>query len=385
MPQPIKRKRGNNFSTETFKEVRQKIRQLEASLSDKSNLNNIVDIFNYCKSSNPQIAHAAIHSLNRVFTTLLMKGDLRKPKTIDESSAKVKVQLWLREQYTDYVSYLRSLLESDEPGLQLPALNILMGIIKSESENTMNSSGAYHFANNVYGLVVKEIITNTNFNEHLRKELVDKYLNVYDDLRHYFFKDAAEIMEHAYKDTKEMTKKSKDTNENKRLKLSEEQEDLHLMASNVFTILESIRTMPTEASEINEFWTVNPNRYETKSNKNKKMDDILGDEGLLSDSEVEEAQTEDKNEKTKKKRKHPLLQLNIHKRGFSDCWLTFFKLPLTEEMYKKILLILHKRILPHLTEPKLLMDFLTDSYNVGGAVSLLALNGLFTLIIDHNL
>jgi U3 small nucleolar RNA-associated protein 19 len=38
-----------------------------------------------------------------------------------------------------------------------------------------------------------------------------------------------------------------------------------------------------------------------------------------------------------------------------------------------------------MAEPKLLMDFLTDSYNVGGAVSLLALNGLFTLITEHNL
>ncbi|KAI9481613.1 MAG: hypothetical protein EXX96DRAFT_595322 [Benjaminiella poitrasii] len=381
MPQPIKRKRGNGSSTENFKEIRQNIRQLEAGLSDKSNLNNIVEIFKYCKSSNPQIVHAAIHSLNRVFTALLMKGDLRKPKVSDESSAKAKVQLWLREQYTDYLSHLRSLLQNDEPGLQLPALNILMGIIKSESENTMNTSGAYHFANNVYGLIVREILSNPNFNEHLRKELVEKYLNVYDDLRHYFFKDAAEIIEHAYQNNKSSAKKT--TKESKKQKLSEPQDDLRLMAKNVFSIIEGIRTMPTEASEINEFWTVNPIKYEPKSNKTRKTDDLLGDEGLLSDSDADDEPEE--GEKTKKKRKHPLLQLNVHKRGFSDCWLNFFKLPLTEEMYKQILLILHKRILPHLYEPKLLMDFLTDSYNVGGAVSLLALNGLFTLIIDHNL
>lgn len=154
-----------------------------------------------------------------------------------------------------------------------------------------------------------------------------------------------------------------------------------MIAYNVFAVIENIRTMPTEASEIDEFWTVNPGKYEVKSEKDK-TDDLLGDEGLLSESEGEEGQEE---QTKKKKKKHPLLQLLVHKRGFSECWINFLKLPLTEEMYKKILLILHKRLLPHMTEPKLLMDFLTSSYNVGGAVSLLALNGLFTLITEHNL
>jgi U3 small nucleolar RNA-associated protein 19 len=36
-------------------------------------------------------------------------------------------------------------------------------------------------------------------------------------------------------------------------------------------------------------------------------------------------------------------------------------------------------------DPKKLIDFLTDSYNIGGVISLLALNGLFVLIHQHNL
>lgn len=196
-------------------------------------------------------------------------------------------------------------------------------------------------------------------------------------------------MEQAYNKNEKIIK----AKTNKRIKLSAEEEgreDLRLLARNVFAILEGIRTMPTEASEIDEFWTVNPNKYDPKPEKPKE-DDLLGDEGLLSDSDVEEVEkTVDttgmsKKQKRALKRKHPLLQLNIHKRGFSDCWVSLLRLPLTEDMYKKILLILHKRILPHMYEPKLLMDFLMDSFNVGGAVSLLALNGLFTLITEHSL
>lgn len=40
---------------------------------------------------------------------------------------------------------------------------------------------------------------------------------------------------------------------------------------------------------------------------------------------------------------------------------------------------------PWFTRPELLMDFLTDSYNEGGAISLLALSGLFYLIQEKNL
>jgi len=38
-----------------------------------------------------------------------------------------------------------------------------------------------------------------------------------------------------------------------------------------------------------------------------------------------------------------------------------------------------------MTNPVRLIDFLTDAYNEGGAISLLALNGLFTLMNEHNL
>ncbi|KAI9279872.1 hypothetical protein BY458DRAFT_431465 [Sporodiniella umbellata] len=378
MPQTNKRKRDS--ATEDFKQVRQRLRTLEAGLSDKANLNNFVEMFKYAKSENAQIVHAAIHALHRAFTVFLMKGELQKVKN-EQPSAKEKVQMWLRGQYVDFLTYVRSLLSNDEPGLQLPALNILMNNLKSESENEMNSKGSYQFANHVYGPIVKAIATNVNFNDHLRKELIDKYLNVYDDLRHYFLRNAADVMNRAYKNKgKPQETKQK---QSKKAKTEEMPDDLRLIASNVLSILENITTMPTEGSEIDEFWTANPNQYEEKSDKKTKTEDeeLLGDEGLLSDSgEEDEEQTSGS-----KKRSHPLLLLSVHRRDFSECWINLLRLPLSEELYRKILLILHKRILPHMTEPKLLMDFLTDSYNIGGAVSLLALNGLFTLITEHNL
>uniref|UniRef100_A0A8B9HLD6 CCAAT-binding factor domain-containing protein n=1 Tax=Astyanax mexicanus TaxID=7994 RepID=A0A8B9HLD6_ASTMX len=78
-------------------------------------------------------------------------------------------------------------------------------------------------------------------------------------------------------------------------------------------------------------------------------------------------------------------KLKEHRRAFEQMWLTFLKYKLPGGMYKKVLVILHDTIMPHMSDPTLMIDFLTAAYDVGGAVSLLALNGLFVLIHKHNL
>ncbi|CAK9211845.1 unnamed protein product [Sphagnum troendelagicum] len=78
----------------------------------------------------------------------------------------------------------------------------------------------------------------------------------------------------------------------------------------------------------------------------------------------------------------------FHKRQrsrLSKAWLSFLKLPLPLDIYKKVLAQLHKRVIPFLSNPILLSDFLTSSYNVGGLISVMALNGLFILITSHGL
>jgi len=74
--------------------------------------------------------------------------------------------------------------------------------------------------------------------------------------------------------------------------------------------------------------------------------------------------------------------------NFSNLWIDFFWLLGREsnvEIYKRVLIILHERVMPHLTKPLLLTDFLMESYDVGGSISLLALNGVFHLIHKYNL
>ena len=74
------------------------------------------------------------------------------------------------------------------------------------------------------------------------------------------------------------------------------------------------------------------------------------------------------------------------KKSFSSLWEDFIKLNSKDvDLYKRMLIILHDKVMPQLIRPLMLTDFLVESYNVGGSISLLALNGVFLLIDKYNL
>lgn len=73
------------------------------------------------------------------------------------------------------------------------------------------------------------------------------------------------------------------------------------------------------------------------------------------------------------------------KKIYSSMWLRFLKIKLPGALYRRVLLCLDEKILPCMEYPLLLTDFLMDSYNIGGVISILALNGLFFLMVKHNL
>ena len=70
---------------------------------------------------------------------------------------------------------------------------------------------------------------------------------------------------------------------------------------------------------------------------------------------------------------------------FSNTWLSFLSLEPSDDILKRVLANLHEDVMPYMEDPKLLLDFLTDVYNLEGSLALLALNGLFLLIHKYNL
>ena len=84
-------------------------------------------------------------------------------------------------------------------------------------------------------------------------------------------------------------------------------------------------------------------------------------------------------------KRHPLHTLSQHKKQAQEAWMALMRLGLNKPQKKKVLEIMATSIAPWFTKPELLMDFLTDCYNEGGSVSLLALSGVFFLIQERNL
>ncbi|GBB94666.1 hypothetical protein RclHR1_00240014 [Rhizophagus clarus] len=366
-----------------------KIKELEHTISvNKSNYNNIVTLLEYTKDKSPKVIHSAIYALYRIFSPLLSKGELQKPKNENlERDKKGLIKIWLRDNYVQYVNTLCNFLRHEEPGLQIPSLNILLNLLKIESAYLTSASGTHQFSNNHFYHIVEGLIDNENFSEPLKNEFVEKYWNTYDDLRFYFLKNAAKIINFLLDSGKP---KDKVGPVSKKKRLDEKSVDkLNNLMENTFSILEHLRTMPTDASEIDEFWTGHPSPESSNHQENDDCevdsDDMLFDELFNEDFEEEQIKESQKEIPHKKTKKPMLLQLSAHKRVFSDCWLALMKLPMTQESYKKILLIMHKKIIPHMPQPTLLMDYLTESYNAGGVISILALNGLFTLINEYNL
>nr|CAG4641647.1 EOG090X04ZD [Eurycercus lamellatus] len=73
------------------------------------------------------------------------------------------------------------------------------------------------------------------------------------------------------------------------------------------------------------------------------------------------------------------------KKFFSSVWQQLLKYPLTPSLYKRVLVLIPEKVIPHLEKPLLLTDFLMESYGIGGAVSILALHGVFLLMQNYNL
>lgn len=73
------------------------------------------------------------------------------------------------------------------------------------------------------------------------------------------------------------------------------------------------------------------------------------------------------------------------KKLFSSMWIDFLALELSPALYESVLTVLHDKVMPFMSNPLPLSDFLILSYSIGGNISLLALNGLFILMTSYNL
>jgi U3 small nucleolar RNA-associated protein 19 len=106
---------------------------------------------------------------------------------------------------------------------------------------------------------------------------------------------------------------------------------------------------------------------------------------LLSLDTVPQSKDDIKNYHTESQSKSSRPTLQVYKVAAQEAWLATMRAGLDKDQRKAILTTFSYQIAPWFQQPEMLMDFLTDSYDVGGATSLLALSGLYYLISEKNL
>ncbi|KAF5006177.1 hypothetical protein FDECE_7452 [Fusarium decemcellulare] len=158
-------------------------------------------------------------------------------------------------------------------------------------------------------------------NEEVIRAYVEEYAEQYDDIRYFTFNSVKHVIEKNAEDT-----------------------DPSDLFDQFFALLSSLDGVPESAEELEDFYVPKP-----------------------------------------KKKAHPLRSVTQHKKQGQEAWLALMMLVDEKEQRKQILDIMSTVIAPWFTKPELLSDFLTDSYDAGGSMSLLALSGVFYLISERNL
>ncbi|XP_041826839.1 nucleolar complex protein 4 homolog [Melanotaenia boesemani] len=305
---------------------------VECVLESKKHANDVFEILGVLQAETEKDVVNAVNASSKLFTALLERKELFMGKLPGEEealsggySAEKKYQIFMRHRYNNCVEMLLEHLNHELYGVKESALCCLMTFAAGEGKHPLEDldwSEHYSFPRELIQAVVDNLLSQTTDNSLLISRF-QEFLEM-EDVRYY-------VMSSIRANVGKVMDKNKGA-------------VLPVYQNNTFTLMCNI-TMPSQESELTNFMV------------------------------KQEAKHED----------WKAAKLFDHKRAFERMWLGFLKYKLPNSMYKKILVILHESILPHMSKPTMLLDFLTAAYEVGGAISLLALNGLFVLMHQHNL
>ncbi|KAM9794192.1 nucleolar complex protein 4 homolog [Syngnathus typhle] len=301
-------------------------------LQSRKHANDVFDIFEFLQSEEENDVVMAINACSNLFCTLLERKELFNGKLPAEDDAlngdyhaEDKYRIFMRHRYNNCTEMLLEHLSHELHAVQEASLCCLMKFAAGEGKHPLMDldwSEHHSFPRELIQSIVDRMLSQT-MDKSLLISRFYEFLEK-EDVRYY-------VMSSVRGNIGQVMDKSKG-------------EVMPVYQLNVFTLMSNI-SVPKEQSKLSNFMV------------------------------KQEAKHED----------WKAAKLLEHKRTFERMWLGFLKHKLPSNMYKKVLVMLHDAILPHMSEPTMLIDFLTAAYNVGGAISLLALNGLFILVHKHNL
>lgn len=157
----------------------------EKILESRTNFNSIHTLLKYLQNDDgveDEDIIAAV-ALYRVFSRLMARGDLNKPR--ERSGNEATIVQWLKERMYDYERGLFRMLKNVNIGKQSTALTLIMRLVK-EKVSHLNRSEDAIWQNDLFGQLVQTLIEE-QVAEETRAEFVETYIENYDDIRYYTF------------------------------------------------------------------------------------------------------------------------------------------------------------------------------------------------------
>ncbi|XP_039735136.1 nucleolar complex protein 4 homolog [Pteropus medius] len=306
-------------------------RLLEAVLASRGEANAVFDVLAVLQSEDQEEIQDAVRACSRLFGALLERGELFVGQLPPEEmvmagsqGATRKYKVWMRHRYQSCCNRLAELLAHSSFQVTELALSTLMKFVQLEGTHPLEKpkwEGSYLFPRQLFKSVVEGLLSLEEDRSLLLSQFRE-YLE-HDDIRYHTMLAATDTV-------------ARVTNRHPEVPLA--------FWNNAFTLLSAV-SLPRQDGAASSFYVKRVERSD----------------------------------------KWKVMHLKEHRKAFQLMWLGFLKHKLPVSLCKKVLVIMHDSILPHLAQPSLMIDFLTRAYDVGGAISLLALNGLFILIHKHNL
>jgi U3 small nucleolar RNA-associated protein 19 len=293
----------------------------ERIASSKKNLNDVQKLFAYLDAEEHEKV-AAIHALFGVFDGLITKNAIYQVETLGEDAPENVTARWIRKNFDKLVDKLCEMMQTEaSQRVIIAAIKAVMDFFKSLSLANSRRSTGLTVDNELLLKVLKTICSLDQENAAVQA-FIKFYFMEYDDMRFYSFRNMTLLFNG----------------------LAENKLSFIVNAGTVFGMLSEIEEIPEELGSF-----------------------------FVSSEDIPVKETSN------------AASSKSHKKAYTEAWISFLKLPLSPSLYRKVLSIVHTHLLPLMSDPRQLHGFLTDSYNQGGTISILALQGLFTLIQNYNL
>ncbi|CAG7900793.1 unnamed protein product [Brassica rapa] len=342
-------------------------------LSSRAHIKNLPLLLSFISpESPPQFVVESLLSLQSFFTPLLSQlpstsssSSTKRPRSEeddDDTSNKktdedpeVIFKAWLRSKLDEFVKLLLDVLVSQqsEDTLRDIVLGTLMEFVK------LLNAGRFH--SSIFHRILNAIIHSAVDIDVFLDILTSKYVK-YIDVRYFTYIS----MEKFVKTLEASAVVSADRTVIEHSETENESKDsLELSIRKIYQVLSPIPPPQKQAEKSDhEMWSgSDESSSSSEKPKDKKKKNKDQDSSLLSPTTIAKRM----------------------KLKFTKAWISFLRLPLPLDVYKEVLASIHQTVIPHLSNPAMLCDFLTKSYDIGGVVSVMALSSLFILMTEHGL